>query len=50
MLVCEMREALKRAPKYHGARTWVDKVCAMPDRQVIAVYYRMLRAGELTTN
>ena len=45
MSVCEMRDALK----YHGAHTWIAKVEAMHDRQVIAVYFRMLRAGELTT-
>ena len=50
MSVPAMRDILCRAPKYRGAKTWVDKVCAMPDRQVIAVYCRMLRAGELTTN
>ena len=50
MSVPAMRDILCRAPKYRGAKTWVDKVRAMPDRQVIAVYFRMLRAGELTTN
>ena len=50
MPVSTMRDILCRAPKYRGAKTWVDKVCAMSDRQVIAVYFRMLRAGELTTN
>ena len=49
MSVYEMRDALKRAPKYRGARTWIAKVEAMHDKQVIAVYFRMLRAGELTT-
>ena len=50
MSVSAMRDILCRAPKYRGAKTWVDKVWAMPDRQVIAIYFRMLRAGELTTN
>ena len=49
MTVCEMRDALKHAPKYREARTWIAKVEAMHDSQVIAVYFRMLRAGELTT-
>lgn len=49
MNVSLMRDLLCRAPKYHGAQAWVQKVCAMPDNQVIAVYFRMLRAGELTT-
>ena len=49
MTVCEMRDALKLAPKYKGAYTWVTKVEAMHDNQVIAVYFRLLRTGELTT-
>ena len=49
MSVTAMRDLLCRAPKYHEARTWIEKVAAMHDKQVIAVYFRMLRAGELTT-
>ena len=49
MSVCEMRDALNHAPKYRGAQAWVKKVRAMPDNQVIAIYFRMLHAGELTT-
>lgn len=51
MPVTNMREALKRAPKYNhtpAARaTWIAKVDRMHDNQIIAVYYRMLRGGEL---
>ena len=51
MPVAAMREALKRAPKYNhtpAARTtWTEKVNRMCDKQVIAIYYRMLRGGEL---
>ena len=46
-----MRDALKNAPKYNynstAHMTWCSKVDKMPDKQVIAVYYRMLRGGEL---
>ena len=49
MSVCEMSDALKHAPKYHEARTWIEKVAVMRDKQVIAIYFRMLHAGELTT-
>ena len=51
MSVSNMREALKRAPKYNhtpsSSATWSAKVDRMHDNQVIAVYYRMLRGGEL---
>lgn len=51
MSVVQMREALKRAPKYnhtHAAKiTWAYKVDQMTDRQVIAIYHRMLKGGEL---
>lgn len=49
MTVTAMRDLLCRAPKYRGAQAWVKKVRAMPDNQVIAIYFRMLHAGELTT-
>lgn len=47
MSVETMREALKQAPKYHGAQRWIERVDNMHAQQVIAVYYRMLNAGEL---
>lgn len=51
MSVAEMRAALKKAPKYNhtssASTTWSTKVDCMRDNQVIAVYYRMLRGGEL---
>lgn len=51
MPVAVMRETLKRAPKYNhtpaASATWSAKVDNMRDNQVIAVYYRMLRGGEL---
>lgn len=52
MSVAIMRDALKRAPKYNhttqASMTWSAKVDRMRDNQIIAVYYRMLRGGELT--
>lgn len=51
MSVANMRAALKQAPKYNysaSARsTWSAKVDRMSDKQVIAVYFKMLRGGEL---
>ena len=42
-----MREILKKRTKYKDSYKWINKVNAMSDNQVMAVYYRMLRAGEL---
>lgn len=47
MSVVQMRAILKTRTKYRGCYKWINKVNAMGDGQVIAVYYRMLRAGEL---
>lgn len=47
----DMRDALKKAPKYnHTSKardTWSTKVDRMSDKQVMAIYFRMLRGGEL---
>lgn len=40
-----MRIILKR--QYKGAYKWVNKVNKMSDSQVIAVYLRMQRSGQL---
>lgn len=45
MSVEQMRAVLKK--QYKGACKWVNKVNNMHDKQVIAVYYRMSRAGQL---
>ena len=45
MSVEQMRAVLKK--QYKGAWKWVNKVNNMHDEQVIAVYYRMNRAGQL---
>ena len=45
MSVEQMRAVLKK--QYKGAWKWVNKVNNMHDGQVIAVYYRMSRAGQL---
>ena len=47
MSVVQMREALKKRTKYADSYKWINKVDAMSDKQVMAVYYRMLRSGEL---
>lgn len=47
MSVVQMRIILKERTKYKNSHKWINKVNAMSDNQVIAVYYRMLRAGEL---
>ena len=47
MSVVQMREVLKKCTKYAHSFKWINKVNAMSDNQVKAVYFRMLRAGEL---
>lgn len=47
MSVVQMRTILKERTKYKDCYKWINKVNAMSDRQVIAVYFRMLRGGEL---
>ena len=42
-----MREKLRQAPKYRGAAKWIARVNSMHEQQVIAVYFRMLRANAL---
>ena len=43
-----MRDALKNHTKYRNSYKWINRVNQMPDNQVIAVYMRMKRAGEIT--
>lgn len=45
MSVNNMRAALKSL--YNGAHKWVNKVNSMSDKQVVAVYYRMVGSGQL---
>lgn len=40
MSIAQMREWLLQ--QYHAARGWVAKVERMSDKQVVAVYYRMI--------
>lgn len=47
MNTLQMRIILRR--QYGGAQKWVTKVDTMTDKQVQAVYFRMLRAGKLKT-
>ena len=45
MSVEQMRDILCK--QYYNAPKWVNKVSKMPDRQIVAIYMRMLRAGKL---
>lgn len=47
MSVVQMRTILKERTKYKNSYKWINKVNAMSDNQVMAVYFRMLRGGEL---
>ena len=51
MTVAAMRATLKKAPKYNytyaASVTWAAKVDRMSDNQVIAIYFRMSKGGEL---
>ena len=47
MEVVQMRVILKTRTKYRNSYKWINKVNAMSDSQVMAVYYKMVRAGEL---
>lgn len=38
----QMRNYLKKL--YRGAQKWVDKVNKMPDKQVYAIYMRMIES------
>ena len=42
-----MRDALKNHTKYCNSSKWINRVNQMPDNQVIAVYMRMKRTGEI---
>ncbi len=44
MSVQQMRALLYK--QYGGAYKWVNRVKAMSDNQIIAVYHRMLGAGK----
>lgn len=42
-----MRVMLKTKTKYTNSYKWINRVNKMSDAQVIAVYHRMLSAGEI---
>lgn len=44
----QMRNYLKKL--YRGAQKWVDKVDKMPDKQVYAIYMRILESGHSMKN
>lgn len=43
----QMRYVLKHNTKYRNSAKWANRVNMMPDNQVTAVYFRMLRSGEI---
>ena len=47
MSIIQMRAILKERTKYRNSYKWINKVNAMSDKQVVAVYFKMLRGGEL---
>lgn len=47
MSVEQMRWSLKNKTKYRFSFKWINRVNAMKDNQVIAVYHRLLGAGEI---
>ena len=47
MSIVQMRVILKERTKYKNSYRWINKVNNMSDSQVVAVYFRMSRAGEL---
>ena len=47
MSVDQMRVILRTRTKYKHSYKWINKVNAMSDRQVTAVYLKMVRNGEL---
>lgn len=47
MSVEQMRSILKNRTRYKNSPKWINRVNAMGDSQVIAVYYRMLGAGQI---
>lgn len=47
LTVAQMRMILKQKTKYRNSYKWINRVNAMGDSQVIAVYHRMLEAGQI---
>lgn len=45
MSVEQMRDILCK--QYYNAPKWVNRVGKMSDKQIVAIYMRMLRAGKL---
>ena len=46
--IAQMRSILKE--QYGRSRKWSAKVDSMSDNQVMAIYYRMLRSGQLDSD
>ena len=47
MRVSDMREILRTRTKYAGSRGWESRLGTMSDKQIMAIYYRMLNAGDI---
>lgn len=47
MTVEQMRVYILQSPKYAESQSWRDKVMKMKDNQVIAIYYKFLKEGEI---
>lgn len=47
MNVLTMRTRLIENTKYSGSSGWRAKVDKMTDKQVIAIYYRLLNSGQI---
>lgn len=50
MNVNKMRVVLKEQTKYSGSKSWSNKVDRMSDKQVMAIYYRLLKSNGFTTS
>lgn len=47
MTVEQMRVYISECSKYNKSQSWRDKVMKMKDNQVIAIYYKFLKEGEI---
>lgn len=46
--IVQMREDLSSATKYAESPKWCARVAQMSDSQIMAIWYRMSNAGEIT--
>lgn len=45
--VDDMREAIRNHPRYRVSPKWQARVDAMPDKQVMALYFKFVREGAI---